>query len=79
MGGCGVVVRDTRGKFAEKLGDAQRQLEGDALMGNVSFYKREANKVAHRLVKFSLTSVLEVAWFEDPSDIILNDLVEDKI
>ncbi|KAM1041177.1 hypothetical protein ACFX13_031129 [Malus domestica] len=67
MGGCGVVVRDTRGefvaakvqqfedecspllpeslaarataKFAEKLRDAQLQLEGDALMVVASIQK----------------------------------------
>ncbi|KAB2621562.1 hypothetical protein D8674_023744 [Pyrus ussuriensis x Pyrus communis] len=65
-------------------------MEGDAFMvvasnqkdtsANFShFYKREANKVAHHLARFSLTSILDATWFEDPPDIILYVLVEDKI
>ncbi|CAN6560558.1 unnamed protein product [Malus baccata var. baccata] len=73
MGGCGVVVRDTRGefvaakvqqfedecspllpeslaarataKFAEKLRDAQLQLEGDTLMVVASIQKEASANV----------------------------------
>lgn len=75
------IQKDTYANFSQfgHIIDGTWRLLLNVSQEKVSFYKREANKVAHRLARFSLTSILDATWFEDLPDIILYVLVEDKI
>ncbi|KAM1342323.1 hypothetical protein ACFX2F_006659 [Malus domestica] len=42
-----------------------------------SHVQREANQVAHRLACTESGSDTEMVWFEDPSDLIMDALLED--
>ena len=64
------------GQFGHVLDDT-RQLMGNIPQGKVSFCNREANNVAHRLARYSLTVTNCLMWFEEPPDLILDSLFED--
>lgn len=68
------IQKDARANFTQFghiIDDTRRLLWNDS-QGKVSFCKREANKVAHSRARLSLTFVIDVAWFEDLPDIILD-------
>ncbi|KAM1077700.1 hypothetical protein ACFX19_025460 [Malus domestica] len=45
----------------------------------VSFGRKDTNKVAHRLARFSLGLDHPVSWFEEPPDVISDLLLKDSI
>ncbi|CAN6723982.1 unnamed protein product [Malus baccata var. baccata] len=63
--------RGTRhnGLFGHLFADT-RQILQSSTQWKFSFGRREENKMAHRLARFSLTVDHPVSWFEEPPDII---------
>ncbi|KAB2632374.1 hypothetical protein D8674_028621 [Pyrus ussuriensis x Pyrus communis] len=55
-----------------------RHLLQDFKQWKITFGRRETNKVAHRLARFSLTIDHPISWFEEPPDVISNLLLEDS-
>ncbi|XP_068329699.1 uncharacterized protein [Pyrus communis] len=66
------------GQFGNNLQDASQMLKS-FLNWKVTFGRRETNKVAYRLARLGLTLDAQVLWFEEPSDIISDLLLEDSI
>ncbi|KAB2632248.1 hypothetical protein D8674_028495 [Pyrus ussuriensis x Pyrus communis] len=64
------------GPFGLLLKDTQRILQSFKSW-KASFVRRNANSMAHRLAKFSLTLDHPVSWFEEPPDLISDLLLED--
>lgn len=74
------IQKDASANFSQfgRIIDDTRAFMDDYFSGEVGFCKREANKLANRLARFSLSSVPTATWFEEPPDIIWDILVEDK-
>ncbi|KAB2598400.1 hypothetical protein D8674_001320 [Pyrus ussuriensis x Pyrus communis] len=65
------------GPFGHLMDDTRRILQSFQLW-KANFVRRDANTVAHRLARFSLTLEHPVSWFEDPPDIISELVLEDS-
>ncbi|KAB2611268.1 hypothetical protein D8674_019300 [Pyrus ussuriensis x Pyrus communis] len=67
-----------QGPYGHLFADT-RQILQSFKQWNVSFGRRDTNKVAHHLARFSLALDHPASWFEEPPDVIFDVLLEDSI
>ncbi|KAM0985492.1 hypothetical protein ACFX13_012976 [Malus domestica] len=65
------------GQYGHMFDDTTWLLQ-DFKQWQITFGRKETNKVAHRLARFSLTVDRPISWFEESPDVISDLLLEDS-